>query len=89
MILMPRHRGHLRVVGIGLHHRVPGTEPRAAGASASPQELAHGSLRVTLGRDTTAEQIDHFIKVFPPIVARLREMSPIWCANCACKQKDS
>ena len=54
-----------------------------------PQELAHGSLRVTLGRSTTAEHIDHFIKVFPPIVARLREMSPIWCANCACKQKDS
>ncbi len=53
-----------------------------------PQELAHGSLRVTLGRSTTAEHIDHFIKVFPPIVARLREMSPIWCANCACKQKD-
>jgi cysteine desulfurase len=54
-----------------------------------PQELAHGSLRVTLGRSTTAENIDHFVKVFPPIVARLREMSPIWCANCVCKQKDS
>jgi cysteine desulfurase len=54
-----------------------------------PQELAHGSLRVTLGRSTTAEHIDHFVKVFPPIVARLREMSPIWCANCVCKQKDS
>ncbi len=54
-----------------------------------PQELAHGSLRVTLGRSTTTEHIDHFVKVFPPIVARLREMSPIWCANCSCKQKDS
>jgi cysteine desulfurase len=54
-----------------------------------PQELAHGSLRVTLGRSTTAEHIDHFVRVFPPIVARLREMSPIWCANCVCKQKDS
>lgn len=50
-----------------------------------PAEHAHGSLRVTLGRSTTAEHIDHFIKVFPPIVARLREMSPIWCANCVCK----
>jgi cysteine desulfurase len=50
-----------------------------------PAEHAHGSLRVTLGRSTTAENIDHFIKVFPPIVARLREMSPIWCANCVCK----
>jgi cysteine desulfurase len=54
-----------------------------------PQELAHGSLRVTLGRSTTAEHIDHFVNVFPPIVARLRAMSPIWCTNCVCKQKDS
>ena len=53
-----------------------------------PQELAHGSLRVTLGRSTTAEHIDHFVNVFVPIVARLREMSPIWCTNCVCKQKD-
>jgi cysteine desulfurase len=53
-----------------------------------PAEHAHGSLRVTLGRSTTAEDIDHFIKVFSPIVARLREMSPIWCANCACKQRN-
>jgi cysteine desulfurase len=53
-----------------------------------PAEQAHGSLRVTLGRGTTEEEIDHFIKVFPPIVTRLREMSPIWCANCACKQRN-
>ncbi|NLV72675.1 MAG: cysteine desulfurase NifS [Actinobacteria bacterium] len=53
-----------------------------------PQEHAHGSLRITLGRSTTAEDIDLFIKVFPPIVTRLREMSPIWCANCVCKQRN-
>ena len=53
-----------------------------------PAEHAHGSLRVTLGRGTTSEDIDHFIKVFPPIVDRLRQMSPIWCANCACKQRN-
>jgi cysteine desulfurase len=53
-----------------------------------PAEQAHGSLRVTLGRGTTDEDIDHFIKVFPPIVARLREMSPVWCANCTCKQRN-
>jgi cysteine desulfurase len=53
-----------------------------------PAEHAHGSLRVTLGRGTTAEDIDLFISVFPPIVARLREMSPIWCSNCACKQRN-
>ena len=53
-----------------------------------PAEQAHGSLRVTLGRSTTAEDIDLFLAVFPPIVARLREMSPIWCANCVCKKRD-
>ena len=52
-----------------------------------PAEQAHGSLRVTLGRSTTAEHIEKFIRVFPPIVARLREMSPVWCANCVCKQR--
>jgi cysteine desulfurase len=52
-----------------------------------PAEQAHGSLRVTLGRGTRDEHIDKFTKVFPPIVARLREMSPVWCANCACKQR--
>jgi cysteine desulfurase len=53
-----------------------------------PAEQAHGSLRVTLGRGTTEEDIDYFSKVFPPIVSRLREMSPVWCANCACKQRN-
>jgi len=53
-----------------------------------PAENAHGSLRVTVGRSTTAADIDRFIEVFPPIVARLREMSPIWCANCVCKQRN-
>jgi cysteine desulfurase len=53
-----------------------------------PAEQAHGSLRITLGRSTTQDDIDHFIKVFPPIVKRLREMSPVWCANCACKQRN-
>jgi cysteine desulfurase len=53
-----------------------------------PAEHAHGSLRVTLGRGTTTEDIDFFTEVFPPIVARLREMSPVWCANCTCKQRN-
>jgi cysteine desulfurase len=53
-----------------------------------PAEHAHGSLRVTLGRGTTDEDIDHFVKVFPPIVSRLREMSPVWCSKCACKQRN-
>jgi cysteine desulfurase len=53
-----------------------------------PAEHARGSLRVTLGRGTSEGDIDRFIEVFPPIVARLREMSPVWCAQCACKQRN-
>ena len=43
-----------------------------------PQEIAHGSLRLSLGRFTTAEQVDYFLEVFPPIVERLRAMSPVY-----------
>ncbi len=43
-----------------------------------PQEIAHGSLRVSFGRFTTEEQVDYFLEVFPPIVERLRSMSPVY-----------
>jgi cysteine desulfurase len=39
-------------------------------------EVAHGSLRFSLGHDTTEEDIDRVIEVLPPIVKKLREMSP-------------
>ncbi len=39
---------------------------------------AHGSLRLTLGKDTTREDVDHVLKVLPGIVERLRQMSPLW-----------
>ncbi len=42
-----------------------------------PHELAHGSLRFTLGRGTTREQIDSVIAVLPGIVKKLRAMSPL------------
>ncbi len=41
-------------------------------------EMAHGSLRMTLGRGTTDEQIDYVLDVLPEIVARRRSMSPLW-----------
>ena len=41
-------------------------------------EMAHGSLRFTLGRLTTDEQIDYVLEVLPEIVARRRAMSPLW-----------
>jgi len=40
-------------------------------------ELAHGSLRFTLGRETTAGEIGHVLEALPPIVAKLRSMSPL------------
>lgn len=42
-----------------------------------PHEVAHGSIRITLGRDNTMEDIDYFLEVMPPIVERLRAMSPL------------
>ncbi|NHJ21033.1 MAG: cysteine desulfurase NifS [Candidatus Lokiarchaeota archaeon] len=41
-----------------------------------PQE-AHGSLRITVGRFTTEEDIDYFLEKLPPIIERLRKMSPL------------
>ena len=43
-----------------------------------PPDVAQGSLLFTLGRENTAEDVEHFLKVFPPIVERLREMSPLY-----------
>lgn len=40
-----------------------------------PPEIAHGSLRLSLGRENTEEHVDKFLEVLPPIVERLREMS--------------
>lgn len=43
-----------------------------------PQEHAHGSLRVSLGRFTTAEDVEYFLETLPPIVERLRSMNPLY-----------
>ena len=42
-----------------------------------PHDIAHGSLRLSVGRSSTAAEIEHFLEVFPPIVERLRAMSPL------------
>lgn len=42
-----------------------------------PPEHAHGSLRFTLGRETLEEDIERVLEVLPPIVAKLRAMSPL------------
>lgn len=56
-------------------------------------EVAHGSLRLTLGRGNTEAEVDYCLEVLPVIVERLRQMSPLWndddgpkplnpCSNC-------
>ena len=39
---------------------------------------AQGSLLFSLGKDSTGEDVDHVLSVLPPIVERLRAMSPIY-----------
>lgn len=43
-----------------------------------PHEIAHGSLRLTLGGDTTREDIDYTVDAIKEIVTQLREMSPLY-----------
>jgi cysteine desulfurase len=42
-----------------------------------PHEIAHGSLRLTLGEENTDEDVDYLLGVIPGIVERLRSMSPL------------
>jgi len=42
-----------------------------------PHDLAHGSLRLSVGRGNTMGEVEHFLQVFPPIVEKLRAMSPL------------
>ncbi|MEJ6002363.1 IscS subfamily cysteine desulfurase [Paucibacter soli] len=48
---------------------------RALGRS---DELAHSSLRMTIGRFTTVEEIDYAVSTLKDRVAKLRELSPLW-----------
>jgi cysteine desulfurase len=48
---------------------------RALGRS---DELAHSSLRMTIGRFTTAEEIDYAVETIKKNVTKLRELSPLW-----------
>ncbi len=43
-----------------------------------PPEIAHGSLRLTLGKGNTEEEIDYVLDVLPEIISRLRAMSPLY-----------
>ncbi len=43
-----------------------------------PHEIAHGSLRLSIGEYNTDEEIDHILTVVPQVVEYLRGMSPVW-----------
>lgn len=43
-----------------------------------PHEIAHGSLRLSFSDINTEEDIDYILETLPPIVQRLRAMSPLW-----------
>lgn len=45
-----------------------------------PSTAAHGSIRFSLSKYNTEEEIDYIIEKLPPIIARLRELSPFWKA---------
>lgn len=41
-----------------------------------PHEIAHGSLRITLGKENTLAEVNKFLAILPPIVDRLRQIAP-------------
>lgn len=43
-----------------------------------PHEIAHGSLRLSLSEYNTSDDVEYILKTVPPIIERLREMSPVW-----------
>ncbi|MEF9984204.1 MAG: cysteine desulfurase NifS [Oscillospiraceae bacterium] len=43
-----------------------------------PHEIAHGSLRLSVGEQNTIEEIDYVLEELPKIIERLRAMSPVW-----------
>jgi len=43
-----------------------------------PHEIAHGSLRLTFGEMNTIDDVNYVMEVLPPIVMKLREMSPLY-----------
>ena len=43
-----------------------------------PHEVAHGSVRLSLSEVTTDEDIDYILEKLPPIIGKLRAMSPLW-----------
>lgn len=43
-----------------------------------PHEIAHGSLRLSFSKENTSEEVDFLLEKLPPIIERLRKMSPLY-----------
>ena len=43
-----------------------------------PHEKAHGSIRLSISHETTDEDVDYILETLPPVIERLRELSPLW-----------
>jgi cysteine desulfurase len=57
-------------------------EPSAVLMAIGLKEVeAHGSLRLSLGRENTEEDVDYTIKAIKEVVDTLRKMSPLWCSK--------
>lgn len=52
-----------------------------------PHEVAHGSLRLSLNKFNTEEDVDKVLEVLPKVVTKLRDMSPFWGKEGAKKQR--
>ena len=52
-----------------------------------PHEVAHGSLRLSIGDETTDAEIEEIITAVKEVVAYLRNMSPVWRNLCEGKQQ--
>lgn len=77
LLLMLDARGFMVSSGSACASGSSGPSPiiRALGISA---EEAQGSLRLTLGRENTAAEVEAFLAVFPELVHTLRAMSPVY-----------
>jgi len=47
-------------------------------ATGVPHERAHGSLRLSISSETSEADADYILEVLPPIIKRLRDMSPLY-----------
>ena len=43
-----------------------------------PHEIAHGSLRLTFGRDNSLDDVDYIVDTIADVVFKLRQMSPLY-----------